>query len=127
LTPFSPPIQNNVTLDANRQASKNTPTHSYIGQRKNLFDLCRVAVVHNIHGRLAFAYKNKNEDVDSKLLEASPAVRRVIRRVTSTYWFIREVLRDAPDLLIVSPENVRSLVKEKLKTLYQRYNLEISS
>jgi predicted DNA-binding transcriptional regulator YafY len=61
------------------------------------------------------------------LLEASPAVRRVIRRVTSTYWFIREVLRDAPDLLIVSPENVRSLVKEKLKTLYQRYNLEISS
>ena len=92
--------------------------------RSNLDELL---VEMHIHGRLAFAYKNKNEDVESKLLEGSPPVRRVIRRVSNTYWFIREVLRDTPDVLIISPENVCLLAKEKLKTLCQRYNLEISS
>jgi predicted DNA-binding transcriptional regulator YafY len=49
----------------------------------------------------------------------------VVRRVTSTFWFIREVMQYAPDCVIVSPENVRSLVKEKLKSLCHKYDLEV--
>ncbi|GAA6620994.1 WYL domain-containing protein [Scytonema sp. NUACC26] len=92
--------------------------------RSNLDEL---PVEMHIHGRLAFSYKTKNEDVESELLESSPPVRRVVRRISSTYWFTREVLRDAPDVLIISPENVHLLTKEKLKLFCQRYNLEISS
>ncbi|KYC39366.1 transcriptional regulator [Scytonema hofmannii PCC 7110] len=92
--------------------------------RSNLDEL---PVEMHIHGRLAFSYKTKNEDVESELLETSPPVRRVVRRISSTYWFTREVLRDVPDVLIISPENVHLLTKEKLKVFCQRYNLKISS
>ncbi len=78
-------------------------------------------------GRLAFSYyksKNRTEDGESEWISESPPILRVVRRVTSTYWFIREVLQNAPDMVIISPENVRSLVREKLKSLCQHYDLE---
>lgn len=61
------------------------------------------------------------------MLEASPAVCRVVIRISSIYWLVREVLRDSLDVVIVPQENVRLLTQEKLKLLRQRYNLEILS
>ncbi len=40
------------------------------------------------------------------------------------FWLMREVLRYGEDCVVVSPENVRSLVREKLKTICQRYDFE---
>jgi len=65
-----------------------------------------------------------NKDISSEVVDG---VRQVVKRVPHPFWLIREVLRYGEDCVVVSPENVRSLVKEKLKTLCQRYNLEISS
>ncbi|MEI2582047.1 helix-turn-helix transcriptional regulator [Scytonema sp. PRP1] len=70
------------------------------------------------------AYEPKQNDIENKVIGD---IRQVVRRVPHPFWLIREVLRYGEDCVVVSPENVRSLVKEKLKTLYQRYNLEISS
>jgi predicted DNA-binding transcriptional regulator YafY len=80
--------------------------------------------MHLLHG-LAFAYQAKSEDVTNEWLPDRERVRRVVRRVSSTFWFIREVLRYAPDCVIVSPQSVRQRFKDKLIALYQHYQLEI--
>lgn len=80
--------------------------------------------MHLLHG-LAFAYQAKSEDVTNEWLADRERVRRVVRRVSSTFWFIREVLRYAPDCVIVSPENVRQRLKDKLIAQCQNYQLEI--
>lgn len=80
--------------------------------------------MHLLHG-LAFAYQAKSEDVTNQWLPDRDRVRRVVRRVSSTFWFIREVLRYAPDCVIVSPENVRQRFKDKLIAQCQNYQLEI--
>jgi predicted DNA-binding transcriptional regulator YafY len=80
--------------------------------------------MHFLHG-LAFAYQAKPQDMINEWLPERERVRRVVRRVSSTFWFIREVLRYAPDCVIVSPQSVRQRFKDKLIALYQHYQLEI--
>lgn len=74
---------------------------------------------------LAFAYQAKPEDVANEWLEDRERTRQVVRRVTSTFWFLREVFRYGDDCVIVSPESVRSRLIDKLKSLCQRYQLTI--
>ena len=78
--------------------------------------------IHLLHG-LAFAYQAKPQDVTNEWLPESERIRRVVRRVSSTFWLIREVLRYAPDCVIVSPESVRDRLKEKLIALCYNYQL----
>ncbi|EHC10659.1 helix-turn-helix transcriptional regulator [Fischerella thermalis] len=89
--------------------------------------LAQIEVEMHLFNGLAFAYQAKPEDIFNEWLPDTPRVRRVIRRVSSTFWFIREVMQYAPDCVIVSPENVRSLLCEKLQTLCQRYDLNLNS
>jgi predicted DNA-binding transcriptional regulator YafY len=88
--------------------------------------LAEIDVEMYLFAGLAFAYQPKPEDITNEWLPDTRKVRRVVRRVSSTFWFIREVMQYAPDCVIVAPENVRSLIKEKLKTLCQHYDLETS-
>ncbi|MBD2743091.1 WYL domain-containing protein [Coleofasciculus sp. FACHB-1120] len=74
---------------------------------------------------LAFAYQVKPEDTFNDWLADRQRVRRVVRRVSSTFWFIREVMQYAPDCVVISPESVRSRLTDKIKALCQQYNLEI--
>jgi hypothetical protein len=78
--------------------------------------------LHLLHG-LAAAYRTKvNADEVNELLSAQPPVRRVVRRVTNTFWFFREVLRYGEDCVIVSPEEVRDRFKQKVQALSTLYN-----
>lgn len=86
--------------------------------------LDQIEVEMHLFGGLAFAYQAKSEDVTNEWLEER-RIRRVVRRVSSTFWFIREVLRYAPDCVIVSPENVRDRLKQKLLSLCKQYDLAI--
>jgi hypothetical protein len=88
-------------------------------------NLDEIEVEMQLFSGLAFAYQAKPEDKTNEWLPDKQRVRGVVRRVTSTFWFIREVMQYAPDCVIVSPENVRSLVKEKLKSLCHKYDLEV--
>ncbi len=74
---------------------------------------------------LAFAYKAKPEDIENNWLPEQPRVRRVVRKVSSTFWFFREVMQYGEDCVIISPDRVRDLVKQKLKSLCQNYDIEI--
>ena len=92
---------------------------------KWLLDLDRVDVEMHLSGGLAFAYKAKPEDIANDWLADRQRVRRVVRKVSSSFWFIREVMQYAPDCVVVSPENVREQVKQKLRSLLEQYDMQI--
>ena len=83
-----------------------------------------VKVEMHLYGGLAFAYKAKLGDVSNNWLTDKPPVRQVVRQISSTFWFIREVLRYGEDCIVVSPESVRKRLSEKIIAMCQRYNLE---
>jgi len=80
--------------------------------------------MHLLRG-LGFAYRAKPEDCANDWLPDQPRVRRVVRKVSSTFWFIREVMQYAEDCVIISPENVRSRLTNKLMVMCQQYKLEV--
>lgn len=82
--------------------------------------------IHLLRG-LAFGYKAKPEDSENDWLPEQPRVRRVVRKVSNTFWFLREIAPYWEDCVIVSPESVRSLVLKKLIAQCQQYKLEIQN
>lgn len=76
-------------------------------------------------GGLGFAYQAKPEDIADEWLADRERVRRVVRQVSSTFWFIREVLRYAPDCVVVSPDEVRDRLRQKLRSLCTQYEIAI--
>jgi len=76
-------------------------------------------------GDLAFAYQAKPEDITDGWLPGSQRVRRIVRQVAITFWFIREILRYTPDCVIVSPESVRDRLRQKVRPLYTQYDITI--
>ncbi|BAY60460.1 hypothetical protein NIES22_05190 [Calothrix brevissima NIES-22] len=89
--------------------------------------LAEIDVEMHLLAGLAFAYQAKLEDKINEWLPDTAKVKHVVRRVSSTFWFIREVMQYAPDCVIVAPENVRSLIQNKIKILYHNYGLDIVS
>ncbi|MGB5962646.1 MAG: WYL domain-containing protein [Coleofasciculaceae cyanobacterium] len=88
-------------------------------------DLTQIEVEMHLLRGLAFAYHAKPEDVANDWLEDTARVRRVVRKVSNTFWFLREIMQYTPDCIIVSPESVREKVKQKLRLQCQAYNMEI--
>lgn len=89
-------------------------------------NLDQIDVEMHLYKGLAFAYQPKPEDKIVEWIPDQPQVRRVIRRVSNTFWFIREIMQYSSDCIVVSPENVRSRIKESLVKLYQNYDLTAS-
>lgn len=94
--------------------------------RKWLPNLAHIEVEMHLFRGLAFAYKTKTaEDTFNEWLADSPQVRRIVKKVSNTFWFFREILRYGEDCVIVSPDGVRDRFQEKLIDLCRLYNLEI--
>lgn len=70
---------------------------------------------------LAFAYTPKPEDISSEWIIDLPQVKRVVRRISSTFWFIREVLQYGADCQVVSPESVRDRVRQQVRVMVEMY------
>ncbi|MDH6059157.1 WYL domain-containing protein [Chrysosporum bergii ANA360D] len=87
--------------------------------------LDQIEVEMHIFGGLAFGYQAKPEDKVNEWLPDEPKVRRVIRAVSSTFWFMREVMQYGPDCLVIVPENVRDRVKQKLRSLCELYDMKV--
>ncbi|MEA5598575.1 WYL domain-containing protein [Rivularia sp. UHCC 0363] len=88
-------------------------------------DLERIAVEFHLSSGLAFAYQRKTEDIFVSELEGQPPRKRVVRNISGTFWFFREITRYSKDCEIISPPEVRSRFRENLKSLCQAYDLEI--
>jgi hypothetical protein len=78
--------------------------------------------IHLLKG-LAFAYRTKTgvDEVNEWHPDLSQ-VRQVVRRVTSTFWFFREVLRYGEECEIVGPEAVRDRFRQKVRALSALYD-----
>ncbi|MBD2138580.1 WYL domain-containing protein [Anabaena sp. FACHB-1237] len=93
--------------------------------QKWLNDLDQIDVEMHLLNKLAFAYQPKPEDKIVEWIPDQPRVKRVIRRISNTFWFIREIMQYSSDCIVVSPENVRSLIKAKLITLCDNYAIVV--
>ena len=86
-------------------------------------ELAHIAIEMYLFSGLAFAYRSKTaKDEINEWLTEPPQVRRVVRRITNTFWFIREVLRYGQDCEIISPDTLRDRIKQEVQALYERYN-----
>ncbi|MFM6608412.1 MAG: WYL domain-containing protein, partial [Dolichospermum sp.] len=61
--------------------------------KKWLVHLDEIDVEIHLLNRLAFAYQSKEEDTLVEWIPDKPQVKRVIRRVSNTFWFIREIMQ----------------------------------
>lgn len=71
---------------------------------------------------LALGYRTKTgADLTNEwILEQQ--VRRIVRRIHSTFWFFREVRRYGAECVIVSPDEVRDRFKQELLDTIEQYN-----
>lgn len=87
-------------------------------------DLDTVPVEFHLHDTLAFAYRTKNpRDLEVSWLTEAPPTRRIQRDITSSFWFLREILPYGPDCEIISPNSIRDRLKAKIQAMAQRYTL----
>jgi hypothetical protein len=88
--------------------------------------LDQIDVEMHLLNNLAFAYQTKPEDKRVEWIPEKSKVKRVIRGISNTFWFIREIMQYSSDCIVVSPEDVRSRIKGKLINLCQNYDLTAS-
>jgi predicted DNA-binding transcriptional regulator YafY len=86
-------------------------------------ELDTLAAELHLFGGLAFAYQARPEDTLSEWLPDQPNTRRVVRRITNTFWFFREILPYGEDCVIVGSKSLRDRFIIKLRSLQERYEL----
>ena len=76
-------------------------------------------------GWMVKAYKRKpGDDLED---ETVGEVRNIVRKVVSSFWLIKEVLRYENDCVILAPESMRDRLKQKIRTLCGLYDIETRS
>lgn len=71
---------------------------------------------------LAFAYRTKTgADIVNEWHPERPQTRRVVRRVTNTFWLFREILRYGEDCEVISPPAVRAQMQKKVGMIAEVY------
>jgi len=113
-----PELQHNWSLRLDRIAD--AAIVPVKGEWRSHLDYVEVEM-HLLRG-LFFAYQAKPEDITSQQLPGERRIKRVVRKITSTFWFQREVLQYGKDCIVVSPENVRDRIKQELLAMYHNYN-----
>lgn len=115
-----PGLQHNWTLRLDRISDAALSPVS--GQWHSNLDDFEIEI-HLLRG-LAFAYESKTSDIQNDWLnDRDPPVRRIVRKVSNTFWFFREVFRYGEDCVIVSPEAVKTRFRQKLQFLCESYGL----
>jgi hypothetical protein len=90
-------------------------------------DLDRVKVEFHLSGYLALGYHKRQEDIYTGFLENDQKTKKVIRKIFSTFWFLREIAPYWANCVIISPANVRDKVKKEVRSLCQNYDININS
>ncbi|MDY6781053.1 MAG: WYL domain-containing protein [Cyanobacteriota bacterium] len=80
-----------------------------------------VPVTFHLYNRLALAYDRKPDDIEVTL-NGDPPVRRVVRNIYNTFWFLREIAPYWGDCEIITPESVRLRHQQKIESCSNRYS-----
>jgi hypothetical protein len=110
-------LQHNRCLRLDR-IPKEAAITSIQGKWRSQLD--QIHITFNLSGNLAYAYQPRTEDIDNTWLENEP-IRQIIRKISSTFWFYREIMPYAEDCEIVEPDDVRDKFKEKVRSHYLKY------
>jgi predicted DNA-binding transcriptional regulator YafY len=90
--------------------------------RSWLSDLDTIPVEIHFFGGLARNYQSKkNRDDANEWLDESMEVKRVVRLVSSPFWFKRELFRYGKDCEVISPQIIRDAIVLEIQTMQQRY------
>ncbi len=87
-------------------------------------ELDQITVQFEVYRGLAFNYgknRNKSDDLTVSEIEGDPPQRTITRKIYSTFWFFRDIAPYWEDCQIISPDSVRNLFREKLRSLYDKY------
>lgn len=114
-----PELQHNRTLRLDRIPE--AAISSAQGQWRSGLDTLDAEM--HILGGLAFAYQARTEDVVNEWMTAQPDTRRVVRRISNTFWFFREILPYGEDCVIIGTESLRNRFITKLRLLCKQYEL----
>lgn len=114
-----PELQHNWTLRLDR--IPDAALASVPGQWRSGLDTLDAEM--HIMGGLAFAYQSRSEDILKEWLAEQPNTRRVVRRISNTFWFFREILPYGEDCVVVGTESLRNRLIVKLRSLYNQYGL----
>ncbi len=113
-----PELQHNWTFRLDR--IPDAALSSVCGQWRSNLDLLEVEL--HLLGGLAFAYEAKTADISNEWLsDRTPPVRRVVRQISNTFWFFREILRYGEDCIIIAPPVVRAGFCHKIRQLSKAY------
>lgn len=88
-------------------------------------DLQEVRVTLHLYQGLAFGYRNyKPDDIHVGEVEGDPPCRRVVRKVYSTFWLLRDILKYGDECEIIAPGNVRDRAISTLRAMNRRYGID---
>lgn len=72
---------------------------------------------------LAHAYEPRSNDTEDRTESNSDILKRVIKRnISSTFWFVREMLPYGKDCVVVAPKPVRDRALSELKSAIENYS-----
>ncbi len=114
-----PPLQHNWCLRLDRIEDAAISPYSQPWRQ----ELDIITVEFHLYEQLAFGYESKLNDIHNEWHPELPKTRCVIRNITNTFWFIREILCYGKDCKIISPESVGNRLKNELRLLCQNYDL----
>jgi predicted DNA-binding transcriptional regulator YafY len=76
----------------------------------------------HLYRQLAFNYRSQTRhDLHNDWHPDLPQTRQIIRKVSSTFWFIREILPYGKDCQVISPASVRHKIIDELNSLKEHY------
>ena len=83
-----------------------------------------LGVEFHLYSNLAFNYPGQGRgDRHNDWHPELPQTRQVVREISSTFWFLREILPYGKDCQVISPEGVRQKAIAELSALVQNYGL----
>jgi predicted DNA-binding transcriptional regulator YafY len=107
------PLQHNWCLRLDRIVNA-----EIISIKRKWRPLDTVVVEMQLTGRLAYAYEERSEDVAIKWVGEA---KQVQRRISNSFWFIREVLQYGRDCQVLAPVELREQVLVQLRESIQQY------
>lgn len=84
-------------------------------------ELDTVDVNFELFGGLAYGYREREADIEVEPFGVEPYCKRVVRRISNTFWFIREILPYGKDCVVLKPKAIRQKVKEHLEAACSLY------
>jgi predicted DNA-binding transcriptional regulator YafY len=87
-------------------------------------DLDRINVEFHLFAGLVYAYRgtDKNDQIN-ELINGPVTTRRIIRPISSTFWFFREILPYGEDCEIIAPASLRQAFRQKISALANTYKI----